>query len=58
MISRIVIISLMIVLTCGFSDDMSEVSSTTSTNKPWRVKGGKRPKKGKLRRLYRHLDDV
>ena len=44
---------------CRSSDDLaSEVSSTTSTSKPWRVKGGKRPKKGKLRRVYRHLDDV
>ncbi|KAF0291961.1 Large subunit GTPase 1 [Amphibalanus amphitrite] len=39
-------------------EPVSESASTTSTVKPWRVKGGKRPKKGKLRRVYRHLDDV
>ncbi|XP_043194133.1 large subunit GTPase 1 homolog [Amphibalanus amphitrite] len=39
-------------------EPVSESASTTSTTKPWRVKGGKRPKKGKLRRVYRHLDDV
>lgn len=39
-------------------DNMSETGSTTTNSKPWRVKAEKRPKKGKLRRMYRHLDDV
>jgi len=44
------------VATPAGDDAASEVSSSS---KPWRQKGNsKRPKKGKLRRMYRHLDDV
>ncbi|XP_037089887.1 large subunit GTPase 1 homolog [Pollicipes pollicipes] len=39
-------------------DGDDSVSEISVASKPWRVKGGKRPKKGKLRRVYHHLDDV